>query len=66
MEWLNRAYEQRDEDLYFIAGDPLMRNLEHDHATKNFCAEWTYRLVRAASGVMLGTCGLYNCAGGRV
>jgi TolB-like protein/Tfp pilus assembly protein PilF len=30
LEWLNRAYEQRDEDLYFIAGDPLLRNLERD------------------------------------
>jgi tetratricopeptide (TPR) repeat protein len=30
LEWLNRAYEQRDEDLYFIAGDPLLRGLERD------------------------------------
>jgi TolB-like protein/thioredoxin-like negative regulator of GroEL len=27
-EWLDRAYEARDEDLYFIKGDPLLKNLE--------------------------------------
>jgi TolB-like protein len=30
MNWLERAYLARDEDLYFIRGDPLMRNLEAD------------------------------------
>jgi TolB-like protein len=29
-EWLNRAYEARDEDLYIIKGDPLFKNLEDD------------------------------------
>jgi tetratricopeptide (TPR) repeat protein len=30
MKWLERAYTARDEDLYFIKGDPLMKNLEGD------------------------------------
>ena len=29
-EWLDRAYEFRDEDLYFMKGDPLLKNLEND------------------------------------
>ncbi len=29
-EWLNRAYEMRDEDLYFIKDDPLFKNLGAD------------------------------------
>jgi TolB-like protein len=29
-EWLDRAYEARDEDLYTIKGDPLFKNLEGD------------------------------------
>jgi tetratricopeptide (TPR) repeat protein len=35
-EWLNRAYEMRDEDLYFIRGDPLFKNLEGDPRFKAF------------------------------
>jgi adenylate cyclase len=35
-EWLNRAYEARDEDLYFIKGDPLFKNLESDLRYKVF------------------------------
>src|SRR5882724_5396209 len=35
-EWLNRAYEMRDEDLYFIKGDPLFKNLEADPRYKAF------------------------------
>jgi TolB-like protein/Flp pilus assembly protein TadD len=35
-EWLNRAYEVRDEDLYFIKGDPLLKNLETDPRYKAF------------------------------
>jgi TolB-like protein len=35
-EWLNRAYEARDEDLYFIKGDPLLKNLEKDPRYKAF------------------------------
>ena len=30
MKWLERAYSVRDEDLYFIRNDPLMKNLEGD------------------------------------
>jgi TolB-like protein/tetratricopeptide (TPR) repeat protein len=30
LTWLNRAYEQRDESLAFIKGDPFLRNLERD------------------------------------
>jgi TolB-like protein len=29
-EWLTRAYDARDEDLYLIKGDPLLRNLKGD------------------------------------
>ena len=29
-EWLERAYEARDEDLYLIKDDPLFKNLESD------------------------------------
>jgi TolB-like protein len=35
-EWLNRAYDMRDEDLYFIKGDPLFKNLETDPRFKAF------------------------------
>jgi tetratricopeptide (TPR) repeat protein len=35
-EWLDRAYEMRDEDLYQIKGDPLFRNLENDPRYKAF------------------------------
>jgi hypothetical protein len=30
MDWLERAYSVKDEDLYFIKGAPLMRSLEGD------------------------------------
>jgi TolB-like protein/Flp pilus assembly protein TadD len=30
LEWLNRAFDMRDEDLYVIKGDPLLKNLEGD------------------------------------
>jgi TolB-like protein len=36
MKWLERAYAGKDEDLYFIKGDPLMRNLEGDPRYKAF------------------------------
>jgi TolB-like protein len=36
LEWLDRAYEARDEDLYFIKGDPLVKNLERDPRYKAF------------------------------
>jgi len=36
MEWLNRAYAQKDEDLFFISGDPLLRNLTNDPRYKEF------------------------------
>jgi TolB-like protein len=35
-EWLDRAYETRDEDLYAIVGDPLLKNLEGDPRYKAF------------------------------
>jgi TolB-like protein/predicted Ser/Thr protein kinase len=35
-EWLDRAYEMRDEDLYMIKGDPLLKNLESDPRYKAF------------------------------
>jgi serine/threonine-protein kinase len=35
-EWLERAYEARDEDLFFIKGDPLLKNLEGDPRFKAF------------------------------
>jgi adenylate cyclase len=35
-EWLDRAYEARDEDLYFLKGDPLFKNLEGDPRYKAF------------------------------
>jgi TolB-like protein/Tfp pilus assembly protein PilF len=35
-EWLDRAYEARDEDLYFIKRDPLLKNLEGDPRYKAF------------------------------
>jgi hypothetical protein len=35
-EWLNRAYDMHDEDLYFIKGDPLLKNLEGDPRFKAF------------------------------
>jgi TolB-like protein/tetratricopeptide (TPR) repeat protein len=35
-EWLDRAYEARDEDLYFMKADPLFRNLEGDPRYKSF------------------------------
>jgi len=36
LEWLERAYEFRDEDLYWIKGDPLLKNLESDSRYKAF------------------------------
>jgi TolB-like protein/tetratricopeptide (TPR) repeat protein len=36
MKWLDRAYAQRDEDLYFIKGDPQLRSLEGDTRYKAF------------------------------
>jgi tetratricopeptide (TPR) repeat protein len=35
-EWLDRAYEARDEDLYFARSDPLLKNLENDPRYKTF------------------------------
>jgi tetratricopeptide (TPR) repeat protein len=29
-DWLNRAYDEKDSTLYWIRGDPLLRNLERD------------------------------------
>jgi TolB-like protein/Flp pilus assembly protein TadD len=35
-EWLDRAYQQRDVDLYYVKGDPLLKNLEPDPRYKTF------------------------------
>jgi tetratricopeptide (TPR) repeat protein len=35
-EWLDKAYDARDEDLYFIKDDPLVKNLEGDPRFKAF------------------------------
>jgi TolB-like protein len=35
-EWLDKAFAMRDEDLYFIKGDPLLKNLERDPRYKAF------------------------------
>jgi serine/threonine-protein kinase len=35
-EWLDRAYEMRDDDLYFIKDDPLIKSLENDPRYKAF------------------------------
>ncbi len=36
IQWLERAYSQHDEDLYFIKGDPILRVLESDPRYKAF------------------------------
>jgi tetratricopeptide (TPR) repeat protein len=35
-KWLDKAYEARDADLYFIKGDPLLKNLDSDPRYKAF------------------------------
>jgi adenylate cyclase len=35
-EWLDKAYAQKDNNLYYIKGDPLLRNLEADPRYKTF------------------------------
>ncbi len=35
-EWLDRAYATKDSDLYYIKGDPLLRNLERDPRYRAF------------------------------
>jgi TolB-like protein/tetratricopeptide (TPR) repeat protein len=35
-EWLDRAYELRDPDIYTFKGDPLFKNLENDPRYKAF------------------------------
>jgi tetratricopeptide (TPR) repeat protein len=41
-EWLNRAYEARDEDLYFFKDDPLFKNLESDPRYKAFLKKMNF------------------------
>ena len=36
LAWLDKAYQLRDVDLYFIKGDPLLKNLESDPRYKAF------------------------------
>jgi TolB-like protein len=35
-EWLDRAYAQKDENLFYIKGDPLLKNLSGDPRYSNF------------------------------
>ena len=35
-EWLDRAYAKKDSDLYYVKGDPLLKNLERDPRYKAF------------------------------
>jgi TolB-like protein len=35
-EWLDRAFRQKDIELYYIKGDPLLKNLENDARYKAF------------------------------
>ena len=35
-EWLDRAFRQKDVELYYIKGDPLLKNLEDDSRYKVF------------------------------
>ena len=35
-KWLDRAFEQKDEDLYVIKGNPLFRNVAGDPRYKAF------------------------------
>jgi TolB-like protein len=41
-EWLDKAYEARDEDLYFIKDDPLVKNLEGDSRYKAFLKKMNF------------------------
>src|SRR5262249_21875843 len=36
LSWLARAYQQGDTDLFYIKGDPLLKNLEGDPRYKAF------------------------------
>jgi TolB-like protein/Tfp pilus assembly protein PilF len=36
LAWLDKAYQQRDVDLYYIKGDPLLKNLAGDSRFKAF------------------------------
>lgn len=36
MQWLNRAFDFKDEDLYAIRDDPLVSRLEGDHRYNDF------------------------------
>jgi hypothetical protein len=35
-EWLDRAYQAREEDLLIVKGDPLLKNFEDDPRYKAF------------------------------
>jgi tetratricopeptide (TPR) repeat protein len=39
MEFLEKAYQKRDVDLYFIKGDPFLKNLETDPRYKAFLSK---------------------------
>jgi adenylate cyclase len=42
MQWLERAYTMRDEDLYAIKSDPLMRKLEGDSRYQAFLSKMNF------------------------
>jgi hypothetical protein len=42
MSWLERAYSVKDEDLYLIKGDPLMKGLEGDPRYSAFLKKMNY------------------------
>ena len=42
MQWLERAYAMRDEDLYVIKNDPLVRKLEGDPRYEDFLSRMKY------------------------
>jgi TolB-like protein/Tfp pilus assembly protein PilF len=42
MQWLERAYASRDEDLYAIESDPLVHKLEHDPRYRAFLSKMKF------------------------
>jgi hypothetical protein len=48
-EWLDRAYEARDEALYFLKGYPLFKNLEGDPSYKALLRKMTARVAALRS-----------------
>ncbi len=40
-QWIDRAYRQRDDGLYLIKVDPLLKNIEADLRYKTFLRKMT-------------------------